>query len=78
MARSEPESTSSRHSRNSLGLPLQGVRATDYGDEKDIPPVPDIRVYEARRNLHGDHGEMFDAKDIVDNETVVAEKGMHY
>lgn len=51
---------SSRHSRNSLGLPLQGTRM-----ERDIPPVPDIRVHQTRRDLHGDYGEMFDVKDIV-------------
>ena len=62
--RSVPETTtSSWHSRNSLGLPLQGLRT--YQSDEDIPPVPDIRIYEARRNFHGDYGETFDAKDIV-------------
>ncbi len=59
--RSTPGDTnSSRHSRNSLGLPLQGTRM-----ERDIPPVPDIRVHEAKMGLHGDYSAMFDVKDTV-------------
>ena len=64
VTKSPPEETSSGHSRNSLGLPLQGVRA-GYGDDEDVPPVPDMWIHKARGNLHGSYWEKFDTKDIV-------------
>ena len=64
MTRSTAEETSSGHSRNSLGLPLQGVR-TGYGEDEDVPPVPDIWIHRASGNLHGNDGEKFDTQVIV-------------
>lgn len=64
IAKSTQEDTSSRRSRGSLTLPLQGARY-DHSEVMNIPPVPDIRVYGTRRGLHENYAEMFDPKNIV-------------
>ncbi|KAL8686993.1 MAG: hypothetical protein Q9218_006711 [Villophora microphyllina] len=60
----EDYSSSSRYSRGSLGLPLQGIPGY-YGDESDIPPLPPMRNVETRRGFHEAYGGSHDTKDAV-------------